>query len=356
MTQRALQIQIGRIAREQIAKEGWNPDLFSNMLGASGGPKWLVLSQIDRVLFGSFLAKRTTPLHVLGTSIGSFRHSCLGQDDPVAAIGRMETHYIEQRYSDSPDQDEITTVSRGILDQVLGTDGARQIVENKRIITHIGTVRGRGPLALQQTFIHGAGLALAALSNIAHRSLLQPWYQRVIFSGDGTGEGAGMTFRDFSTEYVPLSTDNLTDALMASGSIPLTLRGVPTPAGAPKGLYWDGGIVDYHHDLRAYTGKGLLLYPHFYPTITPGWFDKSLKGRWPTADLLERVVLISPSKRFVDTLPQQKIPDRKDFTKLPQEQRIKQWWDVTEQCRVLADELQELLQQNDPLQHTEPFP
>ena len=41
--------------------------------------------------------------------------------DPIAAIQRFETAYIEQRYSDKPDIAEITQKSREIIELVLGT-------------------------------------------------------------------------------------------------------------------------------------------------------------------------------------------------------------------------------------------
>lgn len=39
-----LEIYAGKKARETIMKNGFSPELFSYFLGASGGPKWFVLS------------------------------------------------------------------------------------------------------------------------------------------------------------------------------------------------------------------------------------------------------------------------------------------------------------------------
>ena len=58
----ALTIRAGRVALAHLRERGWDPDAFSTLLGASGGPKWLVLSQIDRVLAGQFIAPRRSPL------------------------------------------------------------------------------------------------------------------------------------------------------------------------------------------------------------------------------------------------------------------------------------------------------
>ncbi|AGP85228.1 hypothetical protein I876_07435 [Alteromonas mediterranea U7] len=38
-----LDVYAGKKARETIMKNGFNPDLFSYFLGASGGPKWFTL-------------------------------------------------------------------------------------------------------------------------------------------------------------------------------------------------------------------------------------------------------------------------------------------------------------------------
>ena len=37
----ALTVYAGRIARERLAREGWQPTLFDTLVGASGGPKFL---------------------------------------------------------------------------------------------------------------------------------------------------------------------------------------------------------------------------------------------------------------------------------------------------------------------------
>ena len=39
---RALTVRAGRTALAQLKKDGFSADAFSTMLGASGGPKWLV--------------------------------------------------------------------------------------------------------------------------------------------------------------------------------------------------------------------------------------------------------------------------------------------------------------------------
>ena len=44
---------------------------------------------------------------------------------------------------------------------------------------------------------------------------------------------------------------------------PLVLNPVVDISGAPRGNYWDGGIIDYHLHLPYERTNGLVLYPHF---------------------------------------------------------------------------------------------
>ena len=111
MAVKALSVYLGREAARRIASEGWSADLFSLLLGASGGPKWLILGHLDRLLFGDFLARGKRPLSALGSSIGSWRHACLAMPDPVAAIDRLEQAYLAQHYATRPTPARVSAVS-----------------------------------------------------------------------------------------------------------------------------------------------------------------------------------------------------------------------------------------------------
>ena len=86
MAPRALALHAGSEARERLLDEGLRPEQFGLLVGASGGAKWLVLAALDRVLFPWLMQGRSTPLACVGSSIGAWRHLCLAQDDPAAAI------------------------------------------------------------------------------------------------------------------------------------------------------------------------------------------------------------------------------------------------------------------------------
>ncbi len=108
-------------------------------------------------------------------------------------------------------------------------------------------------------------------------------------------------------------SDNLKNALLSSGAIPLIMRGVSDIRGAQEGIYRDGGIIDYHLDIPFLNDDNLVLYPHFINRMIPGWFDKYSAGRKPDMNNFRNVLLICPSENFIKKLPNNKIPDRNDF-------------------------------------------
>ena len=140
-----------------------------------------------------------------------------------------------------------------------------------------------------------------------------------------------------------LREDNVLDALLSSGSIPFVLDGVRDIQGAPRGLYLDGGITDYHFDFRFAADNHLVLYPHFSPAVIPGWFDKFLPWRRINLENFSNVLFLIPSADFVRTLPRGKIPDRSDFETTTVEERLTNWQNVLEQSKTLAAEFAELV-------------
>jgi hypothetical protein len=345
---KALSVYLGREAATRISREGWSAQLFSLLLGASGGPKWFILGQLDRLLFGDFLQQRTQPLSVLGSSIGSWRHACLAMDDPVAAIDQLERGYLYQHYATRPTAAEVSEVSLGILQQVLGDRGAKTLTSHPRIHTHIVTARGRGPAAAASSPLLATGMGVAALGNTVSRRLLKLHFQRVIFHA-GESHASGLAFHDFQTHYCPLREDNVEAALHASGAIPFVLTGERDIPGAPPGQYWDGGIIDYHFDLGQYRGEGLILYPHFSASVIPGWFDKFLPWRQAAIHEVDQLALLCPSEAFIADLPLGKIPDRSDFSRLHHEERVRYWEQCVERSKALAEEFAELISGSDPL-------
>ncbi|WP_299078243.1 patatin-like phospholipase family protein [uncultured Paraglaciecola sp.] len=336
-----LDIYAGKNALARIRKEGFSADLFDYMLGASGGPKWFVLAGLDRYIFPEFFAGRTRPLNIIGSSAGAFRFACFAQNDPLAAINRLAECYSQTVYSDKPTAKEITDKGTALLDYVLGDKGCDEIINNPIIKAHFIVAKCKGLTQFEFKPLQITGLLASASANMLKRKWLERFYQRFLFSSPD----ANLQILDPNTmpSYsVPLTAKNLPQALMASGSIPIVIEGVKNIAGAPPGMYRDGGIIDYHFDLTFGPQKGLVLYPHFYSKPIPGWFDKSLKRRLPHASSYDDVVMLVPSDEFVASLPYGKIPDRKDFETMPAEQRIAYWQQVISQSDKLGSAFKDM--------------
>jgi len=348
-----LSLLAGPDALRWIRERGLRGDDVDVVPGASGGPKWLVLAGLDRVLFGGLFQGRSRPLHLIGSSIGSWRLSCLAQADPVAALDRFETAYVEQRYPPRPPPSLVSATSDRILDDVLGKEGADQILHHPWARLHVVTALCRGLSAAEHPRIQLLGLALAAMTNLVSRRTLGLHMERVIFHSAGdTSPFAGL--KDLPSVHVPLTRENLRPALLASGSIPMVLSGVRIP-GAKPGVYRDGGIIDYHLDLDFGPGEGLVLYPHFYPYVVPGWFDKSLRWRRGRPINFRRALIIAPSPELIARLPGGKIPDRDDFYRLPDDERIRAWRQVLSESRRLGDEFWDLLATGKIVEHLRPL-
>jgi hypothetical protein len=334
-----LTLRAGPDALRLVRERGLRAEDVRVMPAASGGAKWLAIAGLDRWLFGTFLqAPRSTPLHLIGSSIGSWRMACLAQRDPVAALARGHHAYIhEQRYSPKPSTREVTTVLGRALDRILGPTGAAEVLAHPWMRLHVITAEGRGLAASERRLALATGLALAATANAVSRRTLALQMRRTVFHTPGS-EHAFLHLRDLPTVHRPLTEENLRAVLLASGSIPLLLDGVRIP-GVPGGPHWDGGVTDYHLDLDFGRTDGLVLYPHFYGHVVPGWFDKSLRWRRGRAANFRRTLLIAPSPSWVASLPGGRIPDRRDFHRLSEAERIARWQAIADRSAELGDAL-----------------
>ena len=354
-----LTLRAGPEAISRIRTHGLRAEDIDIIPAASGGAKWLAIAGIDRYLFGQLLHRdaprtRSTPLHGIGSSIGSWRLACLAQRDPVAALARGHHAYIyEQRYSPKPTPREVTDVLTACLDRVLGDNGIDEILTHPFVKLHVVTARGRGIAASQRRLVLATSIALAATANLVRRRSLGWQFARTIFHSAGD-VSPFRTLRDLPTQHRTLTHDNLRDALIASGAIPLLVEGVRI-AGYPNELHWDGGVVDYHLDLQYPAGDGLIVYPHFYSHIVPGWFDKSLPWRRGRARNFHRALVIAPSPAFVATLPGKKIPDRRDFYAFPAAERERRWQAVLDASAALGDELETLVRSGRIADQLEPW-
>lgn len=334
-----LRVLAGPDALAELCDGGLAADRVRTIVGASGGPKWLLLYGLDRVLFPWLSGGAAAPVHAVGSSIGTWRFACLLQEEPVAALDRFAEAYVEQRYRRGPSPAEVSREGDRILDCLLGDGGVAPLVENPTFRLHIVTARFRH-LGASEGRAQMLGFGLAALANMAHRRGLGAAIERVVF--DGAGDlGPFAPWQSLPTRHVPLTRDNARAALMASSAIPGVMRGVIDPPGAPPGTYRDGGVADYHFGPEIDLAEGIALYPHFYPHLVPGWFDKPL--RWRRTRGLRRVVVLTPSDDYIAALPNGRIPDRKDFETMRDSERMTAWRRVIEMGRQLGEAFVELL-------------
>lgn len=335
-----IDIYAGQTALNTLREQGFHRQLFSTFLGASGGPKWFCLYGMDRYWFGEFFDDKTQPLNLLGSSAGAFRAACFAQSDPVAAIDRLAKHYSETVYSKKAKPAEISRKAVELVETLFGANGKAEVVNNSHFKAHFIVARALGLTSFDNQYLQGAGLIKSYLRNKKDRGLLKKQYQRFVFAQSTST----LKFQDpdnIPTFNASLSEQNVAQALLASGSIPMVMNGIKNIPGAPLGMYRDGGIIDYHFDLEL-QDEGLTLYPHFNAEPKAGWFDKTSKrGVRPSS--YDKTVLICPSKDFVASLPYGKIPDRNDFTKLAPDERIKYWQTVLAKTQQCADQLAEFV-------------
>ncbi|HEX6372218.1 MAG TPA: hypothetical protein VF006_25090 [Longimicrobium sp.] len=341
----SLALNAGPEALRMIRERGLRAEDVDIVPGAAGGPKWLVLEGLDRFLFGEFFRQpRDRPLHLIGSSIGSWRTACMAMRDPAAAVERLREGYIEQQYATKPPPALVTRTIAAVIDGMLGETGEEEVLTHPWARLHVITAECRGPAASERAAIQMLGLAAAAAGNLVSRRMLALQMRRVVFNTAGD-HSPFRGLADLPTEHRPLTRANLRHALLASGSIPMVLQGVPIPD-EPRGMHRDGGLIDYHLDLDFGPGEGLVLYPHFYPHVVPGWFDKGLAWRRARWHNFRRALILAPTPEFVARLPGGKIPDRNDFYRMPDVERIRVWRSVVAASAQMADELRELIATN----------
>ncbi len=345
-TYSSLTLQAGPAAMKILRERGLRPQDIRVIAGAAGGPKWLVLNGLDRLIFSSWFQERTAPLFLVGSSIGAWRFAALSRRRPMEILDRFETAYIHQRYETKPTAREVSVESRKIMAAFIDDAGIQEILDHPFLRLNIFAVRCNGLLGTDDRIPLAVGLAGTALANLCQRRFLSFFCSQTLFSHPRHVPPFGRE-NSFSRQRVTLTGDNFRKALLASGSIPLVMDGVTDIPGAPAGTYRDGGMVDYHLDIPfGIKDDGLVLFPHYTDRIIPGWLDKKLTWRKPHADHMSHVLLVSPSREFVADLPLGKIPDRDDFWHFfgNDDARIHYWQTVARKSRQLADELAELME------------
>ena len=343
-----LTIRAGGRALDEIRANGLDPAAIDIVPGAAGGPKALGLSGLDRAVFGEWLPRARRTRHLVGASIGAWRFAAACCSDAVERLRLFAELYTEQRYPPGANAAFVSRSARAMLtelfagreDEILGCNDYR---------LHILAVRGRWPLTRESRFTTPLGFGIAAFANALGRRHLARFIDRTVFTDSREAlPFLGNVFDAFRTHSVHLDRENLGEALVASASIPLVLEGVPDIPRAPAGVYWDGGIIDYHLHLPYHRTKGLVLYPHFVDRIVPGWLDKPMPWRRARGEWLENVILVAPSRDYLAKLPHGKLPDRSDFKRFGDAERVKHWRAAIAESERLGEEFLRFVERPDP--------
>lgn len=346
-----LTIRAGKRALERIRAHGLDAADVEIIPGAAGGPKALGIAGLDRAIFGEWLPAAPGVRHLVGASIGAWRFAAACRTDPLNALDEFARAYTEQSYPPRPSRRLVSQSARGMLG-ALFAGREEEILANPRYRLHILTVRGRWPLTRDSRFHTPLGFGMAAMANALGRRHLARFIDRTVFH-DARGHPAFFKseprFDAFRTHAVTLDRANLGEALLASASIPLVLEGVANIPGGPAGVYWDGGIIDYHLHLPYHHSKGLVLYPHFTDRIVPGWLDKSMPWRRARGQWLDNVVLLAPARDYLAKLPHGKLPDRRDFVRFARDDagRMKYWRAAISESERLAEAFNEFVRRPD---------
>jgi len=346
----ALQFHAGPTALARIRAEGLRAQDVAIVPAAAGGPKGLIFQALDQWLFGAWLPTAPRERILIGASIGAWRMAAACQRDPVAAFARLGQAYAGQRYaSTKPSQADIGAVVKRLLhDFIEGHED--DILRHPHYRLHVVAARGRGALAAPlHRRAEWTGFITAALRNATGRARLRHVLERVVLA-DARASTAWLTpgFDAFTTHVAPLTAASLQAALLASGTLPLLMQAVTGIAEAPRGHYWDGGLVDYHLVLpysQAVAPTDIVLYPHFNEHVVPGWFDKAMPwrraARGPQRAWLDNMLIVSPTPAFLATLPRAKLPDRTDFQHygLDHDARVRAWGHAIGEGARLRDAL-----------------
>lgn len=340
----ALTIRAGRRAMQRLKDKPLSPGDVHVIPGAAGGPKALGISGLDKAIFGDWLPRAQQVRSLIGSSIGSWRFAAVASsNDPKAQLARLAELYTCQRFARGVSAAEVSRKSVLFLEELLG-GREDAILNHPWYRLNVVVVRSLGRLSEDARGRLGLGLMSAISANMVSRQRLGRFMERGIIH-DARLRTPVSRLVDFPSHEVALSRENLMPALLASASIPLVMSGVRNIPGAPEGVYRDGGLLDYHLDLP-YEQPGVVLYPHFTDRVIPGWFDKSLPWRRGDANRLQDVLLVAPSKSYLASLPDRKLPDRKDFERYAGNDagRENAWRSAIAESDRLGDEFMELVE------------
>ncbi len=341
-----IRIKAGRRVYKIIKDGGFDLNSVSTYYGAAVGPRWLIASGFDLTLLkGGFLG-RSRAVNLVGSSAGAWRFAAWLQPEALQCYQKLLNAYINTRYSRNDNPSSVLEKLTGLINEYLEDDALPFALANKRYRLAIITARSRGLVASETQWLQKVGLAACYLFNRISRNNIYHFAERVVFYNCSMPPSFCLQ-PQFRGRFVRINEINFKYAVMASGAIPLVVAGVRNIYGAPRGIYRDGGLIDYHltHQFAA-KEKETVLFFHHQERIIPGWLDKNLLRRMPDEETLSNVLMVFPTESFTEKLPGGRIPERTDFITYldDQETRIKNWYKAVELSAPLGEDFIELVE------------
>lgn len=334
-----IRIRAGEKAYSIIMDGGFSFDNIRAYAGPAVGPRWLIAAGFDLALMREQVLGRTAPLLLVGASAGAWRFAAWIQPECEKIYKLLFKEYIRFKFGRG---DDPTTVQENMysLANAIFDDGALTFAFHNQVYRYaIITARTKHILSLESNTLLRFGFLLCYLLNAINEKFMRFFFEPVVFY-TGAIPPKFTLKREFRGTVVPLTETNFKDTLVASGAIPMVVKGVKNIFGAPLGMYRDGGLTDYHLARKYTSGDGeiTLLFLH-QRRIIPGWLDKTLKNRVPSGEALENVLLVYPSPELIARLPMKKVPDRDDFITFIDnpEKRIENWETAAKMCGHLGD-------------------
>ncbi len=341
-----LRIKAGKRVYEIIKDGGFNYDSISTYFGPAAGPRWLIASGFDLTLLNGDILGRTRPVHLVGSSAGAWRFAAWLQPDASACYQTLMDAYINIKITKADTPATVLDKFIDLINLYLEDDALPFALTNKKYRLTVITARARNLVASEKIWLQKTGLVAGYILNFFSRNNIYRFADRVVFY-HGSKPPAFCFHPQFRGSFVSISEINFKYAVMASGAIPLVVAGVHDIYGAPRGVYRDGGLIDYHltHQFAASENE-IVLFFHHQERIVPGWMDKDNLRRVPDAETLSNVLMVFPAQSFVEKLPGEKIPDRTDFiTYMDDPQaRIQNWRKAVELAAPLGEEFLELVE------------
>jgi len=340
-----VQFKAGPKIINSIREEGLRPEKIGVLAGPAGGPKWFVSVGFDRMLMKTrFLERNENRVLLAGSSAGAWRCLAMACRNPTEAYEKLRIAYSRNVFTAADTPATLSDALRNNVNAFLSDIDIDHILNHPAYDVAVHTVRARGPAASETVRIQGLALLLAAGLNALTRRSMDLFFERVVFF---SGSNEPDFIRSFNGSAVKLDRKNIRDAALATGSLPYIIKGVPDIAGAPKGVYRDGGIVDYqlNQDYCPPNDK-MTVFFHYQERIVPGWFDKHISWRNPPSGSLDRVLQVYPGPDFIRLLPDERLPDRQDFITFVNDpaERIRRWDVISELSEIIGTEFLEAVE------------